>query len=160
MAFQANKEECIGCGACTNVCPTGAAEILDGVCVINENVCINCGACSAACPVGAIYESDNMPAAKKEEPKVKIVHFYADWCGPCKQMEPELAEFHKYHPEIEIEDFNVDNSPDEAQKYGVMSIPVLVYEIDGKEMIRNIGFANKVLIEAKLAEALNIAKKN
>lgn len=49
-----DKNVCVGCGACTGVCPVGAITLKGGVAVIDPKKCIGCGACLATCPVGAI----------------------------------------------------------------------------------------------------------
>lgn len=51
------KDECLGCGACTGVCPVGAVTLgEDGKATVDESLCIDCGACAATCPVGAIQQ--------------------------------------------------------------------------------------------------------
>ena len=54
MAAQINKDVCIGCEACTGVCPVGALSMNDGKSTCDESACISCGACAGTCPVGAI----------------------------------------------------------------------------------------------------------
>ncbi len=50
-----DKNKCISCGTCVNICPVGAISFdTDGKAVIDRNKCIHCGACEASCPVGAI----------------------------------------------------------------------------------------------------------
>lgn len=66
-----------------------------------------------------------------------LVDFYADWCGPCKM----LGEVLETIEEIDILKVNVDEFPELAQKYGVMSIPTLIYLDNGKEKNKLIGFA-------------------
>ena len=51
-----DKSKCIGCGACTSICPVGAIELVDGVAQINKDVCVDCGTCEVTCPVGAIVQ--------------------------------------------------------------------------------------------------------
>lgn len=52
-----DTDECIGCGACVDVCVTGAIEIDDGFCtVVDESECKGCGECQEECPVNAITE--------------------------------------------------------------------------------------------------------
>lgn len=49
-----NHDQCVGCGACTDVCPTGCIALTNGYAVINQEYCIQCGSCECECPVGAI----------------------------------------------------------------------------------------------------------
>ena len=69
-----------------------------------------------------------------------LVDFYADWCGPCKMLGPILDEVNKDHKVFKI---NVDNEPELAQEYGVMSIPCMVLFKDGKEANRMVGLRPK-----------------
>lgn len=56
MPVTINKDTCIGCGACTGVCPVGALSMDGDKSVCDESVCIDCGACVATCPVEAITQ--------------------------------------------------------------------------------------------------------
>ena len=73
---------------------------------------------------------------------VTLVDFYADWCGPCKQLAPTLDELSKY---VEIIKIDVDQNPHDAGSMGVMSIPTLVLFKDGEPVDRLVG--NKSLDE-------------
>ena len=65
-----------------------------------------------------------------------LVDFYANWCGPCKMLSPILEKLE----EIKVLKVNVDENPELARKYGVMSIPCLILFDKGKELKRNVGF--------------------
>ncbi|MFD5512346.1 thioredoxin [Streptomyces sp. NPDC059761] len=70
--------------------------------------------------------------------KPVLVDFWAEWCGPCRQIAPSLeAIAADYGDEIEIVKLNIDQNPATAAKYGVMSIPTLnVYQ--GGEVVKTI----------------------
>jgi thioredoxin 1 len=70
--------------------------------------------------------------------KPVLVDFWADWCGPCRQIAPSLEAIAAEHGEkIEIVKLNIDENPATAAKYGVMSIPTLnVYQ--GGEVAKTI----------------------
>lgn len=75
---------------------------------------------------------------------VKLLDFWAVWCGPCKIMEPVIEEIEKeLKSQVEIEKINVDENPTKASEYGVMSIPTYVILKEGKEVGRKIGITAK-----------------
>mgnify|MGYP000055937878 CR=1 FL=1 len=68
-----------------------------------------------------------------------LVDFWATWCGPCKMMAPILDKVAQAHPEIRVGKINVDEEPDLAAKFQVMSIPTLVLFRDGKAVSTSVG---------------------
>ena len=72
-----------------------------------------------------------------------LVDFYANWCGPCKLLSPELE---KVSEEIKIVKVDIDKYSELARSYGVMSIPCLIIFEEGNEVKRNIGFMPEVKI--------------
>lgn len=75
---------------------------------------------------------------------IKLLDFWAEWCGPCKFMEPVMEELEKdLAGRLHIEKINVDQNQGMAAKYGVMSIPTYVILRDDKEVERIIGATSK-----------------
>lgn len=57
MPAKVNQENCVGCGACTGACPTGAIQLnADGKAEVAEDTCVDCGACVGTCPNNAISQ--------------------------------------------------------------------------------------------------------
>ncbi|MDD6879724.1 MAG: thioredoxin [bacterium] len=71
-----------------------------------------------------------------------LIDFYADWCGPCRMLSGVLEEVSN-EINIEIKKVNVDECPNIARKYGVMSIPTLILFDNSKELKRQVGYMNK-----------------
>jgi len=80
-----------------------------------------------------------------------LVDFYADWCGPCKMLAPVIeALAGEYEGKAKIGKLNVDDAPETAQKYGIMSIPTLLYFKNGELVNKSIGVVAKNEIEQVL----------
>jgi len=61
-----------------------------------------------------------------------IVDFWAEWCGPCRLVHPELEKIaSEYEGKVEVVKLNIDEAPGVAAKYGVMSIPTIALFVDG-----------------------------
>jgi len=79
---------------------------------------------------------------------IQLIDFYADWCGPCKVMEPIFKELEKdYQDKVEFRRVDVDVENAFSSQYGVMSIPTFVILKDGKEVSRKIGAMPKEVIK-------------
>ena len=74
--------------------------------------------------------------------KPVLVDFYADWCGPCKMLSPVLDKISE-EENIDIVKINVDNDPELAKEYGIMSIPTIIVFENGEEKNKNIGLCSK-----------------
>ena len=84
-----------------------------------------------------------------------LVDFSADWCGPCKMMAPVIDELAgEYEGEMKIGKINVDQSPDIAQKYNVMSIPMFAFFKDGEVIETAVGALNKAKLQAIIDRVL------
>jgi len=81
-----------------------------------------------------------------------VVDFWATWCGPCMMMGQKIErELLPAHPEITVVKVNVDEAPELAAKFGIMSIPALFCFKDGKKVAEFVGVTDC----SRLAAALN-----
>ena len=82
-----------------------------------------------------------------------LVDFWAEWCGPCKMIAPILSEIATEHAgKVTIAKLNVDENPDVARRFDVMSIPTLIVFKDGSAQKRLIGAKGKGQLLAELEE--------
>ena len=86
--------------------------------------------------------------------KPVLVDFYADWCGPCRMLGPVIEELANQRNDIKVCKLNVDENPELAQAFRVMSIPTLMVVNKGKIVQTSNGFRPKEEIERMLQEAL------
>lgn len=74
---------------------------------------------------------------------MKLLKFYADWCGPCKALSM-VIESAKDRIDIPIEEINIETDMDAAVKYGIRSVPVMVLvDESGNEIKRKVGSLNE-----------------
>ena len=86
----------------------------------------------------------------KNSDKLVLLDFYADWCGPCRMVLPIVEEIAEERQDIKVGKINVDEQPELASQFGVMSIPTLVVIKDGKIVNRAMGARPKGAILAML----------
>ena len=84
-----------------------------------------------------------------------VVDFWAEWCGPCRQIGPSLEELSaEMNGKVKIVKLNVDENPKTAGQYGIMSIPTLMLFKNGKEAARQVGAAPKQKLHQWISTAV------
>ena len=82
-----------------------------------------------------------------------LVDFWAEWCGPCKMIAPVLEEIASSHGErLQIAKLNVDDNPNVARRFDVMSIPTLLVFHEGEVRKRLVGAKGKAQLLEELSE--------
>ncbi|MCC6721221.1 MAG: thioredoxin [Bacteroidia bacterium] len=86
---------------------------------------------------------------KAEKPV--LVDLWAEWCGPCRMLTPIIEELHsEYKDKAIIGKLNVDENPETSAKYGVRSIPTLLFFKNGELVDRQVGVVPKSVLTKKL----------
>ena len=91
------------------------------------------------------------------QPSVKLLDFWAAWCGPCKIMHPIIEEIEKtYEGKVTVEKYDVDDAKNQeiVQKYQVMAMPTYFIEKDGQVVEQFVGAQAKSVLVAGLEKAL------
>lgn len=76
-------------------------------------------------------------------PGVALVDFYADWCGPCKMIAPNIEKIAEECPDATVGKVNVNESPDLATKYGIKNIPTIMVFNNGTLISKAVGYHSK-----------------
>lgn len=84
-----------------------------------------------------------------------LVDFWATWCGPCRMVAPVVDELsEEYDGRVNFAKVDVDQNPQIASKYGIMSIPTLIIFKEGQPVSNIVGFRPKAELKKNLEEAL------
>jgi thioredoxin 1 len=85
-----------------------------------------------------------------------VVDFYADWCGPCRMVSPIIESLSReYAGKVKFVKINTDESPELAERYGIMSIPTIMVFKKGEVASRTIGAGPAAMYKQKIEAALN-----
>jgi thioredoxin 1 len=97
---------------------------------------------------------NNFAAEVLESAQPVLVDFWAPWCGPCRIIAPHLEELDAEREDLTIVKMNVDENPQTAAKYGIMSIPTLLLFKNGEVAKQVIGALPKARLQQELEPAL------
>lgn len=84
------------------------------------------------------FENGNYDELIKEG--IVVVDFFATWCGPCKMLGPIIEKLGNSMNNVKFIKVDVDKNEELARRYGVMSIPTIIFFKNGKEVKKHIGF--------------------
>ena len=85
----------------------------------------------------------NFNSSVLEAKKPVVVHFWAEWCGPCRLMIPVIKDLSNEIEDVKFFKLNVDNESNLAAQYSILNIPTMILFKDGKELRRWVGAMNK-----------------
>lgn len=80
-----------------------------------------------------------------------LLDFWASWCGPCRMLTPVVDDVAEAHPDLKVGKINVDEQPELAQKFNVMSIPTLVVFKDGVQQKSSVGLIGQEEVEGLIS---------
>lgn len=107
-------------------------------------------------PAKPIHVTDaDFDKVVKEHPYV-VVDFWAEWCGPCKAIEPTIADLAvKYDGKVTFAKLNSDENPRKVQEYMVMGIPTILFFRNGSLVDQVVGAMPKPALEARVKKHLS-----
>lgn len=94
-----------------------------------------------------VITKENFEAEVLKASGTVLVDFWATWCGPCRMLSPIVDEVASEHTDVKVGKINVDEQPELAQQFGIMSIPTLIVFRNGQKVNESIGLIPKEKVE-------------
>ena len=102
-----------------------------------------------------VFTTENFDSEVLKSDIPVLVDFYADWCGPCKMMAPVVEKIDvEYGGKVKVGKINVDENPEIAGNYGVMTIPTIMVIKGGQDVEKTIGVQPKKALTNAIDKAL------
>ena len=95
--------------------------------------------------------AENFEQEALQAKETVLIDFWASWCGPCRMLSPIVDEIAEEKTDVKVCKVNVDDQPELAARYGVMSIPLLVVLKNGEQVASSVGVQPKKAILDMLA---------
>jgi thioredoxin 1 len=103
------------------------------------------------------FTDGNFSTEVLESPQPVVVDFWAEWCGPCKMLTPIMESLAaELDGTVRMGKVNVDDNPDVAAKYGIVSIPSLLFIKDGKVVEQHTGLLPQAALKTKIGKIFGV----
>ncbi len=97
------------------------------------------------------FTDTNFETEALSSDRIAVVDFWAEWCGPCKMVGPIIDELSsEYGENVKIGKLNVDHNPSVSMKFGVRSIPTILFIKNGQVVDKQVGAASKAVLKQKI----------
>lgn len=96
------------------------------------------------------YTEEKFEQMLKSTPKLVVVDLAAAWCGPCKMLAPIMEEISNEILDVEVVKIDVDESPEISLKYGIRSIPTILFIKNGELLDKQVGMLPKKQLVEKI----------
>lgn len=93
----------------------------------------------------------NFQESVLEREGLTVIDFWAEWCGPCRMIGPIIEELHsEYDGKVLVGKVDVDNNPEVSMKYGIRSIPTVLFVKNGEIVDKQVGATSKKVLADKI----------